>query len=127
MFLAKTYYARREQYKTRRQVLMLQTPNVDDERHATSHDRIALIRVIALSGIMRKRCPVDMPADRRNEFRVGRGSRKVRAMALYAIALLLEGIGNAVSQIAISEERKLMLRIRKRELPLVRLDRARSP
>ena len=96
---------------------MLQTPNVDDERHAASHDRIALVRVIALPGIVRKRYPIDMFADRRNEFRVECGGRKVRAMALYAIARSLEGIGNAVSQIAISEESKLMLRIRKRELP----------
>lgn len=106
---------------------MLQLPNVNEERHTASHHRIALIRVIALSSVVRQHDPISMPAYLGNELWVGNVGWEVRAMALYAIACTFKGVGNVLPQVAVGEESKLMLRIRKLVLPLARLVGARSP
>lgn len=127
MLFAKTNHARGEQYEALRQVTMRQPSNVNEERYTTAHDGIALFLDIALPTIVSEGNPVRMPADHRNEVRVERVRRKVGAVPLDAIARCFEGVGNAFSQVAVREERELMLRIRKRELPSTRRGRVRSP
>ena len=106
---------------------MLQLPDMNEVRDAASHHSIAFIGVIALPAVMCQHDPIGMLAYYGDEFGVFCSGQEVRSVAFYAIARELKRVGHDVAEIAVGEEGKLMLRIRKLVLPLAQPVRARNP
>ena len=105
---------------------MRHTPNVNKERHATPHDGVKRVSVVALSGVVREDDPIAALTDGRNPLRIRRIRREMGGVALNTVARFVEGVWNALSQIAVGEKSELMLRIRTPVIPLIRPLRAHS-
>ena len=126
VFFPKAYQARRSHDETCRQFRMLHLSDMDESRYPRSHHSIALIRIIPLPGIVGQRDPVSMLTDDRKKVDVPRICRKVSRVSFDPVASGLQGIGNTFAEVAIGEERELMLRIRMRELLSARQEGVRN-
>jgi hypothetical protein len=89
---------------------------MNDMRDTRSHNGIALVRSIALPGVMRQKDPIKMFADLWKEIDIGRVMGEMVAMPFDAIPGTLKRVGYHLPEVPVREERELMLRIRRLEL-----------